>query len=103
MAKIKRDTIKVNEIIQLIPDHLLAGLSEYTKVDFQARLGSAFLAIKDILDLETGDVIKLNSEVTKPIYGYAHNKKLYQGNIGKIGKKYGIKIEKILKGDDEHG
>lgn len=37
MSKIKRDTIKVSEIIQLIPDHLFAGLSEHTKVDYQVK------------------------------------------------------------------
>ncbi len=72
-----------------------------TRVTFQTRLGCARIPMRDILQLEVGDVLKLDTEVTDPVYGYAANKKLYRGSIGKIGKKYGIKIQQILKGEDE--
>jgi len=72
-----------------------------TRVAFQARLGSARIPFRDIRALEVGDIIKLNTEITDHIYAYAQNKKLYLASIGKVGKRYGVKIHKILKGEDE--
>ena len=72
-----------------------------TRVALQGRLGSTHLALRDVLQLELGDVIKLNSDVTDQIDVFAQNKKVYTGSIGKVGKKYGVKIQKVLKEEDE--
>jgi len=81
--------------------HLVLDNMNRTKVSFQARLGAARIPFRDILNLETGDIIKLDTEISDHIYAFAQNKNLYKASIGKVGKRYGVKIHKILKGDDE--
>ncbi len=68
-----------------------------TPIPLYVSLGETTITLKELLMLEPGDVIKLNSKVTDSLKVYLGNKVKYLGTAGNIGKHYGVKIEKAIE------
>ena len=64
------------------------------RLPVRAELGSVGLSIEEILGLEVGDVIKLDTHIKDTINVLVKNKSLYRGRPGLSGKFRAVKIEK---------
>ncbi|MEY8415760.1 flagellar motor switch protein FliM [Tissierella praeacuta] len=81
-----------NEELKAIKERMLQ-----TIVPLVAELGTTKVSIRDILNLQVGDVIKLeNSESNMAPIRIGSNVK-FKGEIGVINKKMAIKIVEVLK------
>lgn len=74
-----------------------------TRVPVRAELGSSVVRIRDVLNLQIGDVIKLDTNIDDKIKVKIGSNVKFLGNIGVLKNKMAIKIANVVKdGDDEH-
>jgi flagellar motor switch protein FliM len=69
-----------------------------TTVDLKTILGSSRLKVREIVNLEEGDVIRLNTDIIKQVPIYIKNKRVFNGSIGTKERQYAIRIESKEKG-----
>jgi flagellar motor switch protein FliM len=69
-----------------------------TSVDLKTVLGSNNLTVKDLMNLEKGDVIRLDTSILKSVPIYIKNKHVFNGSIGTRDRQYAIRIESKEKG-----
>ncbi len=72
-----------------------------TKVPIRAELGSTTVRIKDVLNLQNGDVIKLDTNINDMAKVKIGSQVKFLGNIGVSKNKMAIKIVNVLKDGDE--
>ena len=72
-----------------------------TKVPVRAELGSSTVRIKDVLNLQNGDVIKLDTNVDDMVKVKVGTQVKFLGDIGISKNKMAIKIANVLKDGDE--
>lgn len=77
--------------------NLLNELSNST-VDVCAILGDATLPLKDILNLQPGDIIRLNQRIDSPVLVTVNNNKWFLGEPGILHNYKAVKISKYYKG-----
>jgi len=70
-----------------------------TKVCVKSLLGSNWLRVSEIINLKIGDVIPLNTRISRSIPIYIQNKYTYNGTVGNRNRNYAVRIESIAKGD----
>ncbi len=68
-----------------------------TVVPIIAELGKTTVTVKDILNMNKGDVIKLNGSKEDKIGLKIGSNTKFQGEIGSIGNKLAVKIKKVKK------
>lgn len=68
-----------------------------TRIPIVAELGSTKIAVRDILNLHPGDVIKLENNEKNIIPIRVGSNVKFKGEIGVINKKMAIKIVEVLK------
>lgn len=66
------------------------------KLSISGKLGSAHLLVREILDLDVGDIIKLDTHVKDSIEIQVSRKSKWQGRAGLSGNFRAVKIEKEL-------
>ncbi|GFR36131.1 flagellar motor switch protein FliM [Thermobrachium celere] len=71
------------------------------EVNTHVELGKSLITVKDFLNLNVGDCIKLNTKISDSLNYYIENKLHYKVYPGSIGKKLGIQISNILDKDVE--
>ncbi|NMA02428.1 MAG: flagellar motor switch protein FliM [Clostridia bacterium] len=69
---------------------------EVAKVTVAARLGKTTLSVKDLLDLQIGDVIPLNKSVDSEVDLIVGSKPKFKGKIGVSGNKLAVQINKLV-------
>ena len=72
-----------------------------TKVPVRAELGSTTVRIKDVLNLQVGDVIKLDANIDDMAKVKVGSQVKFLGDIGVSKNKMAIKIVNVLKDGDE--
>lgn len=83
----KRNDIISNEIFQFVKD---------VEVDICANLGSAKVSIRDLLNLEVGDVILLDQRINDDIIVSVGDAKTYKAKPGVLGIQKGVEITDII-------
>jgi len=73
-----------------------------TRVPIKAELGSTTVKVKDILDLQKGDVIKLNSRTDEEIRVRIGSQVKFLGTIGTSRNRMAVKITEVVKDGDEY-
>ncbi|HEX3031921.1 MAG TPA: FliM/FliN family flagellar motor C-terminal domain-containing protein [Bacillota bacterium] len=64
-------------------------------------LGHANLTVGELLDLQIGDVVQLDSPVDKPLGIVVGSKIKFHGTAGLVGSRMGVQITDLMKeGDD---
>lgn len=71
-----------------------------TWVPIYANIGATVLKLKEIVHLQIGDIIKLDTNVKDEILVRVENKPMFYGKIGTKGKKKAVKITSIIKKGD---
>ena len=73
-----------------------------TKVPIKVELGSATVKVKDVLDLQKGDVIKLNRRTDEEVRVRIGSQVKFLGSIGVSRNRMAVKITKVVKDGDEY-
>jgi flagellar motor switch protein FliN len=66
------------------------------KVKLTVELGTCHMAMRDVLQLNPGAVIKLDSPAQAPVDVYANHKRIARGEIVVVDDSYGIKITELF-------
>jgi flagellar motor switch protein FliN/FliY len=66
------------------------------KVKLAVELGTCQMAMRDVLQLNPGAVIKLDSPAQAPVDVYANHKRIARGEIVVVDDSYGIKITELF-------
>ncbi|HHW46746.1 MAG TPA: flagellar motor switch protein FliM [Clostridiales bacterium] len=78
-------------------DHIFGALKTSDLV-LSAYLGKTEITLKDLLNLQVGDIITLNTQIKEdPVMIEIEDVPWYQGKLGISKKNYAIKISKVLK------
>lgn len=86
---------------QIAPSNIITGV-EAAKIPVIVELGRAELLFQDLLYLEIGDCIKLDTEVTSPMKLKVNDRTKFLGRPGTKEKKMSIQITKVVtEGDEE--
>ncbi|MGI6604153.1 MAG: flagellar motor switch protein FliM [Firmicutes bacterium] len=72
-------------------------------VPVSALLGTADIVVEDLLNLQEGDVIKLDTPAAGGIKVLVGEKPKFWGRPGQVGNKVGVKITGRYKGDESSG
>lgn len=73
-----------------------------TKVPVRAELGTTMIKVKDVLNLQRGDVVKLDGGTKDESRIKIGSQVKFWGNIGVMKNKMAVKISKVAKdGDDQ--
>ena len=67
-----------------------------SKVSVTARLGKATINVKELLDLQKGDVISLDKPVDSEVEIIVGNKPKFKGNVGVSGSKLAVQINTLV-------
>ncbi len=74
---------------------------EKAKIPMSVILGHAELTVAELLDLQIGDVVQLDSSVNKPLSVVVGSKTKFMGRPGLVGSRMGMQITSVVKeGDD---
>ena len=62
----------------------------------QAILGLAEIPVRELLQLEVGEFIRLKTPISQPIFLQVEGETKFSARLGTVGKKYALKIDEIL-------
>lgn len=88
----KNDTIYGDTI-----EHLIA----HAKIPIRVILGQSTVSVNDFVNLEAGDIIRLDTRVNQELDVYVGNLQKFRAYPGISDKKYAVRITKIIKEDEE--
>lgn len=74
---------------------------EKAAINLSAVLGKAGIEVRELLELQPGDVILLDSKVTDQIDIMVGSKRKFKGSPGVIGSKTAVQIVSVLREGDE--
>jgi flagellar motor switch protein FliM len=80
---------------EIITNHLYK-----TNLPVVVEFGSAKLTMKDLLDMEVGDIIELENKITDEHSVKVSNKNLFYGRAGIVNNHKAIKITRKFLHDD---
>jgi flagellar motor switch protein FliN/FliY len=66
------------------------------KVKLTVELGACQMPMRDVLQLNSGAVVKLDSPAQAPVDIYANHKRIARGEIVVVDDSYGIKITELF-------
>ncbi|HPI03944.1 MAG TPA: flagellar motor switch protein FliM [Candidatus Goldiibacteriota bacterium] len=72
-----------------------------TWVPLSVNIGTATLAMKDIINLKKGDIVKLETNVNDDILVLVETKPMFYAKVGAKGKKKAVKVTGLIKKADE--
>jgi flagellar motor switch protein FliN/FliY len=65
------------------------------KVRLTVELGACQMPMRDVLQLNTGSIVKLEKAAQTPVDIYANQKRIAKGEIVVVDESYGIKISEL--------
>jgi len=72
-----------------------------TWVPLSVNIGTATLAMKDIINLKKGDIVKLETNVNDDILVLVETKPMFYAKVGAKGKKKAVKVTGLIKKANE--
>ena len=66
------------------------------RVHLTVELGGCQVAMRDVLQLNAGSVVKLEKTAQTPVDVYANHKLIARGEVVVVDNAYGIKITELL-------
>jgi flagellar motor switch protein FliM len=79
-----------------ITEQIFSGIKS-TPMEIKAELGESMLMLKDLFNLQVGDVINLNKPKDSDVFLYIEGKPWFKGELGKNNKNMAIKINEICE------
>lgn len=90
---------QVGDNLAIVP--ALEKRLEKVPLTLSAVLGAAEIPLKELLQLEVGHVIRLDNPITNPVYLQVEGVPKFTARLGRVGKKFALKIEDVLPEIDE--
>lgn len=73
-----------------------------TQLNLTTILGHANVSVREMMELQQGDVIPLDHKVSEPLEVFAGPRRKFKGLPGMVGSKMAVQITEVIKeGDDE--
>ena len=72
------------------------GLLLDVKVKLSVELGACQILMRDVLQLNSGSVVKLDKTAQAPVDLFANQKRIARGEIVVVDDSYGIKITELF-------
>ena len=72
------------------------GIKE-TDMEMVAELGRSTLLLKDLFNLQVGDVINLNKQKDSDVLIYIGNEKWFKGKLGKCNRNLAVKLNEVYE------
>ena len=69
------------------------------RVKLTVELGACQMPMRDVLQLASGSVVKLDKGAQAPVDLYANQKRIARGEIVVVDDAYGIKITELFTGN----
>ena len=82
-------------MVNLLDDQRLNSVLD-VKVQLAIRLGSCKLAMRDVLELNTGAIIQLDQRANDPVGVYVNDKMIAVGEVIVVDENFGIKITQLI-------
>ena len=82
-------------MVNLLDDQRLNSVLD-VKVQLAIRLGSCQLAMRDVLELNTGAIIQLDQRANDPVGVYVNDKLIAVGEVIVVDENFGIKITQLI-------
>ena len=82
-------------MVNLLDDQRLNSVMD-VKVQLSIRLGSCQLAMRDVLELNTGAIIQLDQRANDPVGVYVNDKLIAVGEVIVVDENFGIKITQLI-------
>ncbi|MGM9993047.1 MAG: flagellar motor switch protein FliM [Candidatus Bruticola sp.] len=92
--------VKAGAPQQAMTPFLVDGVQN-AKVPITVSLGRAELLFQELLSLERGDTIRLDTEISQPLRVKVNNKTKFLGHPGTKDSKLACKISRVLQDGDE--
>jgi flagellar motor switch protein FliM len=65
-------------------------------LDLAVRLGDAHIRLKQLLELQPGDVVPLSSRLGQPAVVPVQGKPKFHAHVGRIGNRFGIQVADVM-------
>ncbi|NLW16912.1 MAG: flagellar motor switch protein FliM [Firmicutes bacterium] len=72
-------------------------------VPLRVHLGEAMVSFNDLLNLQVGDCIPLDTRTNSMVKVKVGTRTKFLGSIGKVGNHLAVRVEKVLPGGEEDG
>ena len=82
-------------MVNLLEDQRLNSVLD-VKLHLAVRLGSCKLALRDVLELNTGAIIQLDQRANDPVGVYVNEKLIALGEVVVVDEHFGIKITQLV-------
>ena len=99
-AKLTNDDISISDINQSTKQELNELVSR-TEVFSEVILGKADVSLETLLELEVGDIIKLDCSADESAIVSIDNKELFLAQIDVHKAKKSVKIDKLIKNEED--
>lgn len=73
------------------------------KIPMQVVLGGCELAVEEIAAMTEGTIIELDSLAGEPVDLTAGGEVIAKGEVVVIDENFGIRVTRVLEGEDENG
>jgi flagellar motor switch protein FliM len=77
--------------------HVLASQIENTELELKAVLGKTEINVKDLLELQVGDVINLGKKVDEDISVYVGDMEKFTGVVGLKDRNLAVQITSLCE------
>lgn len=81
--------------------HMVGEKVGHARVTMTAHFKETAATVADIVNLQVGDVIRLEHAVTEPVYMRIQHIPKFEGRIGTSGSRYAIRITDIIEEEGE--
>ena len=81
-------------------EEAIASLISKAQIPVKAILGSSSISVNDFLNLNVGDIIKLNSRMDDELNVYVGNINKFTALPDSSNDRYAVRLTKVLRGDE---
>ena len=69
-------------------------------LQISVEVGRSRIVLKDLLELDIGQVIELDKTADEPLDLYVNSRLIARGKVVKVGEKFGIKLTEVISASD---
>ncbi|MBL9077459.1 MAG: FliM/FliN family flagellar motor switch protein [Planctomycetes bacterium] len=74
----------------------VAGTVKDVSLDLAVQLGGARIRLRQLLELQPGDVIPLATRIGEPAIVPVHGRPKFTGHVGRIGNRLGLQVADVM-------
>lgn len=78
-------------------EEALEGMLEKTAIPISAELGRSIISVNDFVNLQKGDIIRINTKIDDELDVYVGNIKKFKALPGSASDKYAVRVTSIIR------